>query len=195
MKLFAFILLLIVNVPVLAQTPAQQETQSAQPRVADPMRILVWGLPQDAVKEFETAEFVGEEQGVLVYNVRMRLGPERKLYQTMVEYRFDKNGLNRILYSVPMNRANAREAVADAMIWQGWLDAAFEQESRPEFSFQNPRIYDDPLRWGGAIYRRQGHIRIDWLTAATRARLDLSAYSGSPRLNVTLAPAQTSQNP
>lgn len=185
MRLLAFILLLIVNVPAMAQE---------QPR-PDPMRGFIWGLPRYIVMENEKAELAGEDAESLLYKVALAIGPDKKVYDTLVEYRFDGKGLSRVTYSMRTNLGNAWEAVSDVMVWQGWLDDILDQTTKPQFSFQNPRNYHDPLRWGGAVYRGQGHIRIDWHAEETSARLNFSAYTHSPRIIVTLSPDKTSRNP
>lgn len=176
------ILAVAITVFVLNVTSARAQTTS------DPMRGLIWGLPEQAVRNYEAAEFIGAESGYLAYSDLIRPVPDKRSFQVTVEYQFDKTGLSRIRYDIAVDRADPQKALDDVMTWQFWFDDVFAQISEPQFSFRNPNIRADPARWGWAIYRGDAHMRIGWRNEKIRATLTLSGRNYMPSLIVVLEP-------
>ncbi len=175
---------LAVAIAVFSLNVTSARTQTT----SDPMRGLIWGLPEQAVRNYEAAEFIGAEGGYLAYSDVIRPAPDKRSFKVTIEYQFDKNGLSRIRYDIPVSRGDPQRALDDVMTWQFWFDDVFAQTSEPQFSFRNPNIRADPARWGWAIYRGDAHMRIHWRDEKTRATLTLSGRDYMPSLVVVLEP-------
>lgn len=175
--------MICLAVPALAQTPP------------DPLRGLIWNLPAEAVRDFENAAFVGADEGVMVYHATVRPDPDKRPFDVMIEYGFDAKGLRQIRYEIALDRGDPRAGMDDVLTWQLWLDEAFNQTSTPRLYFRAANVRRDPERWGWAIYRGGGNVRIDWQDAESRAVLSLTGRNDTPRFLVTLTPADRASRP
>ncbi len=167
----------------------------AQQRVTDPMRGLIWGLPIEAVKEFELATPIGEENGILIYTSKMLPDINNEWFDTYIEYHFTQNKLDSIRYDVPVDEGNPGSAMDDVLTLQSWLDKSFGLTSQPVFQFRYRHIQDDPASWGWAIYRGDGSVTINWDAPQTKSVLSLAGKDYRPRLTISLTPAKTPAQP
>lgn len=157
----------------------------------DPMRGLTWGLPMQAVKEFETSPMVGEEDDTVIYSAMMQPDLEKPPRTVYVAYHFTQDRLDRIRYDIPVPLINPQLALDDILVMQAWLDNALQKTSSPKFQFRRRAVQNDPARWGWTIYRGDGSVTVDWAAPETKARLFLSGNRDyQPRMSLVLTPAQ-----
>lgn len=183
-----YILLVILGLLFIAQAHAQQS-------VTDPMRGLIWGLPPDAVKGFELATMVGEEEGILVYTGKILPDVDKEWFDVYIEYHFTQNKLDSIRYDVPVDEGSPGAALDDVLTLQSWLDKSFALTSQPVFQFRYRHIQDDPASWGWSIYRGDGSVTIDWAAPETKSVLSLTGKDYKPRLTIALTPAKPPAQP
>jgi hypothetical protein len=184
--ILAFLLYLCIATPVFAQ-------ERIAPNV--PMRGLIWGIPMDAVREFEKTTYVGEEDDSLIYTDIVQPDSEKREYRVYIEYHFTKDALDRIRYDIDVDHATPQSALEDVLTWQLWLDYQFGQTSQPDFQFRSTAVRDDPARWGWTIYKGDGSVKIRWKKADTGAELSLTGKDYTPHFDLTLSPAKTPAHP
>ncbi len=179
------ILLALAMIPV----PATAQT-------ADPMRGFIWGLPREAVQGYEPAEFLGAEGDTLVYSGVIVPDLQKEPLGTYIEYRFSDNKLDQVRYNITIKEGDPGRTLDDVMTLQLWLDAIFNQTSKPDFRFSNTTLRDDPARWGWAIYRGEGTLDINWATPDTKAALALRGNADfEPRLTLIMTPVKSTALP
>lgn len=178
-----FLFALWVSLPVQAQT-------------ADPMRGFIWGLPQDAVQGYEPAELIGAEAGMLAYSGVVVPDLQKEPLNVYIEYRFADNRLEQIRYDFVIKEGDPGQTMDDIMTLQLWLDAVFNQTSKPEFRFNDPAVRGDTSRWGWAIYGGEGSMVVNWATPDTKAVLSFSGNDEyEPRLTLRLHPVKSALRP
>lgn len=177
-RLIAFMILLL-PFEAFAQTPT------------DPMRGLIWGIPAQAVREHEKAQYTGAEDDYLYYSDRIALDVDTN-YDVVVEYHFTQDRLDQIRYKFLLEPDVTNAVLDHGLLAQNWLDQIFQQKSEPVFDFDHDWERRDPARWGWALVRGGASMTTQWHSAETGAQLLLSGDGKAPDMKLTLVPLPAS---
>ncbi len=184
MKYWIFIVaIMVLSVPAMAQEGSRAFEEAFEqpdpeeildPALAGDFRGFVWGLDRNSVREFETAEFLGPIEDVLVYRGK-DFG-----FKSYIQYYFYGEKLGRAIVLYNDNNSNPQDYLNDYISVQNKISRLYGPPTSDNVIWNDDNYRDDPERWGQAMLMGIVEFVSVWSTPTSVIQLELKGRDMKP---------------